>query len=145
MKKVYTTCDEKTNYKSSFFYFFTDYYIHIFCCKSKKVTLENCNQIKKIKILNKTSNKFITDSVVITDQNSINDFCNIIHSRTFYGTGNTKSNFGYYDVIAYFADGTKTGYDIIYTVYDGVIIIDPKREHYKNDDIINFILTQFQK
>jgi hypothetical protein len=108
--------------------------------KARPPTSEGLSIIK-IKITNYTDNEHIKTDTTITDQSDIAEFAEQIHAFKEVHDLNVKSSFGFYDVIIYYSDGSKTDYGVIYTVFDGVVIYNYNTNRmFKNNEIYNLML-----
>jgi hypothetical protein len=56
-----------------------------------------------------------------------------------------RANFGFYELDINYSNHEKHEIDVVYTMYNGVVISDMDRKKYKNDGLENLILYYFQK
>jgi hypothetical protein len=105
------------------------------------------SDISRIEIANKTTNKYIADKITLTDWFSCIQIVSQINNLRPAGVQDVKDNFGYYEVHLYFKDGTYKVFNVIYTTYNGVVIVEINGEdkYYKNDGLEERILFLFQK
>jgi hypothetical protein len=113
----------------------------LFCsCTEKKVSQAECEGITELVIVNKTENKRIADSSRVTDKRMINEFCKLLMGKTAVPNPKVKANFGYFEVILIKDSDPLGSIDIIYTIYDGVIIRDINGDYFKQDGFVEFII-----
>ena len=125
------------NFKLFFFAFFAIFFMN---CKESINYDKECSKIKEIKIINKTTNKYISDTSVITKATFFSEFCSILKQRIQIAQANVKSNFGYFVLKIIFNTGQSSEIDVIYTVYDGIIIHDSDGSYSKQDKMLEFVL-----
>lgn len=115
--------------------------VALFSCNEARKGESNCTSIEQILIVNRGANKYLVDSTIIKDRTTINEYCNLLSQTVAFGNRpNVKSNFGFFELIVTSRENRKQSLDVIYTVYDGVIIRDYKGEYLKQDKFIDYIL-----
>jgi hypothetical protein len=113
----------------------------LFGCNESEKGESNCASIEQIRIINSGANKYLVDSTIIKDRNAIDEYCILLSQAVaFSETPNVKSNFGFFELIVNNSDNQKQSLDIIYTVYDGVIIRHYNGKYFKQDKFIDYIL-----
>ena len=113
----------------------------LFGCNESEKGESNCASIEQILIINRGANKYLVDSTIIKDRNAIDEYCILLSQAVaFSETPNVKSNFGFFELIVNNSDNQKQSLDIIYTVYDGVIIRHYNGKYFKQDKFIDYIL-----
>ena len=100
--------------------------------------------IKSIKVLNKTQNKFIPGSINITDTAAILKIVEQVKKMKEFKIDNVKANFGFYELDFTYENQKNYEIDVIYTIYEGVVIRDLDGKTYKNDGLETLILYYFQ-
>ncbi len=119
----------KTNVMKNIYYLCLISIIIIGCGgqRNEKITIDTPS-ITEIKIINKVScsHAHLTKKeVIVEDKGEIEEIINLIkHSTNIKTRLNTKVNYGFFDIILLDSDNNKYYYDILYTVYDGVILTD---------------------
>lgn len=103
------------------------------------------NSISSIKIYNKTQNKFIADSIEITDATKISKIVEELKKLKEYSIDNLRANFGFYELDITYSNQKNYEIDVVYTIYNGVVISDMDGKKYKNDSLESLILYYFQK
>jgi hypothetical protein len=74
--------------------------------------------------------------VMITDSDKLSSFRDELNAMQSVSGLNMKYSYGYYDLEIFYQDGSKQNLNVFFTVYDGVIIDDPKNgKNYKNNKI----------
>lgn len=117
-------------------------------CNSPDVK-SGASEISKIELQDRTFvdyyvNKKFTREVVVTDLSKIEDIKTQIDLMKKVPEGGTRRSFGYYGIILYLKNGDRKIYDIVYTVYDGVIINEEGTENkYKNNELEHLIDAYF--
>jgi hypothetical protein len=111
----------------------------------EKIRFVGCDHFKSALVYNKTQNKYIADSVTINEPSKMDLICKELNNLKEVHNASINANFGFYELIATLDDGSKYNVNIIYTVYDGVIIRDEGGKYYKNDNLESGILGFFQK
>ena len=111
----------------------------------EKISFGRCDGFKSVVVYNKTQNKHIADSVTIDEQSNVDRICKELNNVKEVHSATVKANFGFYELVATFDDGSRYNVSIIYTVYDGVIIRDESGKYYKNDSLESSVLSLFQK
>ena len=108
--------------------------------------------VNKIQIENKTQNRLIPDKITVSDLFSIKRIVLGINSMQPIKDSSIKlrNQFGDYEMKVELKDNSIKRFDIIYTVYNGVIIAEcnslwqPYDNLYKNDKLEWVILALFQ-
>jgi hypothetical protein len=113
--------------------------------KGKTASPDFLKSIKSIKIYNKTQNKFIADSIEITDTTRILKIVEEIKKLKEFSISNLRANFGFYELDIIYSNQKSYEIDVVYTTYDGVVISDMNGKKYKNDSLETLILYYFQK
>lgn len=97
----------------------------------------------RIEIVNKTYNKEIKHAVTVTDPGAIKEFVDLVEGLQKYRNPKVAASLGYFEYSIDYPNGEKKSLDVIYTIYDG-IIIDYERGYFKNDKLLGFTLGKFQ-
>jgi hypothetical protein len=111
----------------------------------EEISSAKCPDMKSIVVYNKTQNKYIADSILINEPNKIKELCNELKSLKEVSNVSVQANFGFYELIATLANGSKYNLNIIYTVYDGVVARDESGKSYKNNNLESTVLGWFLK
>lgn len=115
------------------------------CSNENGKSLKNeQDDVAKLTIYNKTPNKYLSDTTVIVDEKVIEEFISLYDSKHSSGMYNVKNNFGYFQVDAILKDRKPFSIDIVYTVYDGVVIVKDNN-FFKQDKFIGFIIKYSKK
>jgi hypothetical protein len=112
----------------------------------------NSEDVNKIIIENKTQNHLISDKISLSDFISIKRIVTEINKMQPVNDSSIqlRNQFGDYDMTVELNDNSVKRYNIIYTVYNGVIITEhnkfgqPFGKLYKNDKLESLILWFFQ-
>src|ERR1700676_3205948 len=78
--------------------------------------------IKKIVIYNKTGKDFNSNKLEIIDKDKIRKICSEIKKLEEVSHISTKANFGFYETELISTKNRTYSLDVVYTVYNGVII-----------------------
>ena len=116
------------------------------CSESIKDNLEApgfSNKTGKIIIYDKTEKKSNPGKLEITDKNKIKKICYETSRLEEIRNISVKANFGYYQMEFVATNNETYNADVIYTVYNGVII-EINNKTYKNDALESLILYYFQ-
>ena len=112
-----------------------------FSCREIEKKENDCKYAREILIINRGANKYLIDSTIITDKNAISEYCDLLSKAApFSGTPNVKSGFGFFELIITSEDKRKQSLDVIYTVYDGIVIRHYNGGYFKQDKFIDYIL-----
>jgi hypothetical protein len=122
-----------------------------YSCNSQieKDLIIDSNKVKEIKIVNKVNSiyrDYKKETIFLHDRNKIDKILSsFIYLNPVEKEVNTKINNGFFEII--FFEGEKEYYfNILYTLYDGVIVIDLKNgNRYKNDRLEIAIYKHFVK
>jgi hypothetical protein len=113
----------------------------IFGCNESGKGENDCIKIQQILIINRGANEYLVDSTIVRDRTAINEYCDLLSKAVAFGDRpNVKSGFGFFELIVSSKENRKQSLDVIYTVYDGVIIRDYKGKYLKQDKFIDYIL-----
>ena len=117
-------------------------------CKSNSNSKIGILKVNKIQIVDKTNLSPNFGTVVITDSNIIQSIINETNKLTPYNDTNylmgkkqpaVKNSFGFFEVHFYSNNKETEVFQIVYTVYDGIIITKNNNELYKNDALELYI------
>lgn len=94
-------------------------------------------KVKEIKIINKVNSiyrDYKKETIVLSDKNEIEKILtSFTHLTPIKGEVNTKINNGFFEIV-FFEGDKEYYYEILYTLYDGIIIINLKNgDRFKND------------
>jgi hypothetical protein len=101
------------------------------------------NQIKKVVIYDKTNRKVNLNKIEMVDKDKIRKICDEIRGLEEVSNISTKAHFGYYQVELTTVKDETFSLDVVYTIYNGVVI-EMNNKTYKNDDLESLILHYFQ-
>ncbi len=102
--------------------------------------------IVKIKIINRTPNHYIKADTVITNPDNIAEFSRQFKMLKEVFDTNVQSNFGYYKLEVFYKNGREEDFAIIYTVFDGLVIINENTsKRYKDNEMDNLMLHYLRK
>ena len=113
---------------------------NLIACRESFKYDKQCSEIKKIIIINKTSNEYISDTSAIIEAGLIGDFCSIMKDKIEITQPNVASNRGYFQIEIVSNTGQVSDVDVMYTVFDGVVIRNGIDHYSKQDKISDFIL-----
>ncbi|WP_225976507.1 hypothetical protein [Mucilaginibacter ginsenosidivorax] len=120
------------------------------CQEKKGNNLPNgikSGDVTGITLINKTPNSYIADTVNIKDEEKIADVLSEIQRlQPTKQDVATNVQFGFYIVVIHLKGNQANYYHVIYTVYDGVVIVNRgNNKLYKNDKIIDLLLRLMKK
>jgi hypothetical protein len=102
--------------------------------------------IVKIKIINGTPNHYIKSDTSITNPDDIAQFSQQFKRMKEVFDTNIQYNHGSYEIEVFYKNGNKNTIDVIYTVFDGVVIADENTsKRYKNNEMDNLMLFYLRK
>jgi hypothetical protein len=116
---------------------------------NKKSQNKNKARIVKIEITDRTALHYCMNGKTvrektITDPGEIKAFQVALDSMKEVQNMNIKYNFGDYDIILYFDDGTRQQAVLIYTIYYGVVFLNyTTNKYFKNNDVEVLIRNYF--
>ena len=120
-------------------------FIFISCNNEVRIAPEKRNnQISKLIIYNKSTNKYIADTSIIENLKIISEFDQLLNRRVKGSNFNVKNSFGYYQIKICSSDTNCQNLDLIYTVYDGVVI-RYEGTYFKQDELERFIIKYAKK
>jgi hypothetical protein len=123
------------------YFVLTCLFMIFFSCRETEKKENDCKNAREILIINRGANKYLMDSAIITDRNALNEYCDLLSQAVpFSGTPNVMSNFGFFELIITNEDNHKQSLDVIYTVYDGIVIRHYNGGYFKQDKFIDYIL-----
>jgi len=118
-------------------------------CTTNNQNLVVKGDVIKIEILNKTPNEYIAPKIIFSDADTVGKIIDEINSLKTASPANVKANMGYYDMTIYLKDKKSATFSIIYSVYDGVVILGSDgltmNKYYKNDKLESLVLWLFQQ
>ncbi len=98
----------------------------VLSCKTKSEgTIKfECN-IDKIRIIDKTGNTYIRDTIIISDRDVIDEFCSYMRKLSPTSGYNIRANKGYvqFEIKKPDSEYFDQSFDMVYTVFDGVIFM----------------------
>lgn len=115
-----------------------------YACISYDVEQIDCTNIDRIEIVNKLEDRAIPSSIILTDHESLLEFCNLMNSRSFAVSFELKRNKGFFDTTVIMKNGKKYNFNTVETVDHGIVITH-KMRHFKQTYIHGFIYDQFRK
>ncbi len=106
--------------------------------------------VKSIEISNGTNNRNIAKKMIITDRSQLDWIVHELNAMKLldHEVG-VKNGFGEYDMTIEINNNREMQFAVIYTTYNGVVILGPNRsgtamdQYYKNDDLERAILHLF--
>jgi len=104
---------------------------------------EKKTDIVAIKIVNHTENKYIKRDTVLTEQKDIASINEQLNKLTPFKNVNGKKEMGYFGLTLVFVDKNELKYDVVYTVYDGVIVYNENSNQTYKDDKLEEIALDF--
>ncbi len=111
------------------------------CKSAANNTIGQNDTIVKIQIINRTPNHYIKSDTVITIHDDLAEFSHQFKMMKEAFNTNIQSNFGFYELKVFYKNGDKDTIDVIYTVFDGLVIADENTaRRYKNNDMDNLML-----
>jgi len=111
------------------------------CNLSGNNSTSQSDTIVKIKIINRTSNNYVKSDTVLTNQGDLAEITGQFKLMKEVFNTNTKYHFGFYEVKVFHKNGNVDNIDIIYTVFDGVVIANENTgKYYKNNQLDSTML-----
>src|SRR5579862_2152650 len=102
---------------------FSFLFLLLFSCMNKNQNASNSMNIVNVEVVNYSKNDNIIDKYKITDNAEISKIeVELNRLKQMSDTPNLRASLGYIDLILNYKNNSHKQYEIIYTIYDGVII-----------------------
>jgi hypothetical protein len=129
-------------------FFFSAIVVGILLSCNSSLKPEDSAQIfdwSKIKIVNHTPNHYIKKELIITTLKDIKRITDQLKLLKPIAHVNLKSSKGLFEVILSKKDNEVNTFEVVYTTYDGVIIVnEDNNKTYKNDQLEQIVMELFQ-
>jgi hypothetical protein len=120
------------------------------CIGTDMQQIISSKDVKSMEISNGTNNRKIAGKIVITDRAQIDWIVHELNAMKLldHEVG-VNNGFGEYDMTIEINNNRKMQFAVIYTTYNGVVILGPNKlgtamdQYYKNDDLERAILHLF--
>jgi hypothetical protein len=125
-------------------------FILLSSCQEHKTKFLDSNEVMLIDIKNESNNINIHFlKRVLEDRYTIRKIVKEINNLILVNDMDIKNSFGLFDVVIKSKGGNNLNYWIVYTKYNGVVIVtqdksnNRKNQYYKNDFLEQLVLSQF--
>jgi len=94
-----------------------------------------CQDFYEIKLINRKGDTTIPKSIVLKDRDLFNEFCKELKTSNEIGRPNIKDQSGFYEILIGFKDGSRLTVLIIFTHYDGIVVMSRMR-YFRNTKFV---------